>query len=101
MRQPLALLAACILIAAALTYVISAGEFERRDDPKIGRKVVVAGTYPRVAQSPVSPFAAVVAVPNGIVDAAGVLALVFIAGAAISVVDKTGALRGGVGWLAM
>ena len=38
--------------------------------------------------------------PKGIIDAAGVLALVFMAGAAVSVVDKTGALRGGVGWLA-
>ena len=100
MRHPLALLAACILVAAALTYIVPAGEFERRDDAKIGRKVVVAGTYHRVAQSPVSPFQALVAVPKGIVDAAGVLALVFMAGAALSVVDKTGALRGGVGWLA-
>ena len=47
-----------------------------------------------------SPFEALVAVPKGIVDAAGVLAMVFLAGAAVSVVDKTGALRGAVGWLA-
>jgi uncharacterized ion transporter superfamily protein YfcC len=100
MRHPLALLVACVLVAAALTYVVPAGQYERREDPKIGRTVVVAGTYHRVAQSPVGPFAAVVAVPKGIVDAAGVLALVFMAGAAISVVDKTGALRGGVAWLA-
>jgi len=100
MRHPLALLAACIIVAAALTYIVPAGEFERRDDAKIGRKVVVAGSYHRVAQRPVSPFQALVAIPKGIVDAAGVLALVFMAGAAISVVDRTGALRGGVGWLA-
>jgi uncharacterized ion transporter superfamily protein YfcC len=81
-------------VAAALTYIVPAGEFERRDDAKIGRKVVVAGSYHRVPQSPVNPFQALVAVPKGIVDAAGVLALVVMAGAAISVVDKTGALRG-------
>jgi len=100
MRHPLALLVACVIVAAALTYVVPAGQYERREDPNIGRTVVVAGTYHRVAQSPVGPFEAVVAVPKGIVDAAGVLALVFMAGAAISVVDKTGALRGGVAWLA-
>ena len=100
MRHPLALLATCILIAAALTYVVPAGQFERRDDPTIGRKVVVAGSYHRVERSPVNLFQALVAVPKGIVDAAGVLALVFMAGAAITVVDKTGALRGGVAWLA-
>jgi uncharacterized ion transporter superfamily protein YfcC len=101
MKHPLALLAACVLIAAALTYVVPAGEFERRDDPRINRKVVVAGSYHHVPQTPVSPFQAVVAVPKGIVDAAGVLALVFMAGAALSVVDKTGAMRAGVGWMAI
>jgi len=100
MRHPLALLSACILAAAVLTYVVPAGQFERRDDPKTGRKVVVAGSYHRVDPSPVDPFEALVAVPKGIIDAAGVLAMVFMAGAAVSVVDKTGALRGGVGWLA-
>jgi len=100
MRHPLALLLACVLIAAALTYVVPAGQFERRDDPAINRKVVVAGSFHRVPQSPVSPFDALVAVPKGFVDAAGVLAMVFMAGAAISVVDKTGALRGGVSWMA-
>jgi uncharacterized ion transporter superfamily protein YfcC len=100
MRHPLALLAACVLLAAALTYVVPAGQFERRQDPKINRTVVVAGSYHRVPQSPVSPFRALVAVPKGIINAADVLALVFMAGAALAVVDQTGALRGGVGWLA-
>jgi len=96
----MALLAACILTAAALTYIVPAGQYERREDPKINRTVVVAGSYHRVPPSPVNPFRALVAVPKGIMNAADVLALVFMAGAALSVVDKTGALRGGVGWLA-
>ena len=100
MKHPLALLLARVLTAAALTYVVQAGQFERRDDPAIDRKVVVAGSYHHIPQSPVTPFDALVAVPKGFVDAAGVLAMVFMAGAAISVVDKTGALRGGVGWMA-
>jgi uncharacterized ion transporter superfamily protein YfcC len=100
MRHPLALLMACILVAAALTYVVPAGQFDRRDDPKTGRKVVVAGSYHRVDPSPVNPFEALVAVPKGIIDAAGVLAMVFLAGAAVSVVDTTRALRGAVAWLA-
>jgi uncharacterized ion transporter superfamily protein YfcC len=100
MRHPLALLLACVAIAAALTYVVPAGEFERRDDPTIDRKVVVAGSFHRVPQRPVGPFDALVAVPKGFIDAAAVLAMVFTAGAAFSVVDKTGALRGGVSWMA-
>jgi uncharacterized ion transporter superfamily protein YfcC len=100
MRHPLALLLACVLTAAGLTYVVPAGQFERRDDPSINRKVVVAGSFHHIAQSPVSPFEALVAVPKGFIDAAGVLAMVFMSGAAVSVVDKTGALRGGVSWMA-
>ena len=87
MRHPFALLAACILVAAALTYVVPAGQFERREDPKIQRTVVVAGSYHRVPQSPVNPFQALVAVPKGIANAADVLALVFMGGAALAVVD--------------
>jgi uncharacterized ion transporter superfamily protein YfcC len=100
MRHPLALLLACVLIAAAMTYVVPAGQFDRREDPAINRTVVVPNSYHRIARSPVGAFDALVAVPRGLIDAAGVLAMVFMAGAAISVVDKTGALRGGIGWLA-
>jgi uncharacterized ion transporter superfamily protein YfcC len=100
MRHPLALLAACILVAAALTYVIPAGQFDRRDDPKTGRKVVVAGSYHRVEPSPVNPLEALVAVPKGVVDAAAIMALIFFAGSAVAVIDRTGALRTGVSWLA-
>ena len=64
MRHPLALLMACILVAAALTYVVPAGQFDRRDDPKTGRTVVVAGSYHRVNPTPVNLFEALVAVPN-------------------------------------
>src|SRR6516164_2379041 len=43
---------------------------------------------------------ALVAVPKGMVDAASVVFLVFLVGGAFTVVDDTGALRQGVGWLA-
>ena len=97
--HPLTLLVGFIALAAAMSYVLPAGQFDRRDDPVTGRKVVVAGTYHAVPQQPVSPFQAVVAIPKGFTDAASVIALVFLVGGAFGVVDKTGALRRGVGWL--
>ena len=97
--HPLTLLVAFIALAALMSYVLPAGQFERRDDPVTGRKVVVAGTYHSVPQQPVSPFQAVVAIPKGFADAASVIALVFLVGGAFGVVDQTGALRRGVGWL--
>ena len=98
--HPLTLLVAGVFIATALTYVLPAGEFERREDSATGRRVVVAGTYHAVPRAPVGPFQALVAIPKGIADAVSVICLVFIAGGAFTVVDKTGALRHGVDWLA-
>ncbi len=97
--HPLALLAGCILAAAAASYVLPSGRYERRDDPRTGRPVVVAGTYHPVPSSHVTPFQAVVAVPKGMADAAAVIFLVFLVGGAFTVVDRTGALRQAVDWL--
>jgi uncharacterized ion transporter superfamily protein YfcC len=89
----------CTLLAAALTWVLPAGEFQRRDDPVTGRSVVVAGTYQSVEPAPVGPFGALVAVPRGLTDAADVVFFVFLVGGAFGVVEQTGALRRVVDWL--
>lgn len=94
--HPLVLLLIGILLAAGLSYLLPAGQFERRDDPATGRSVVVAGTYHPVEPTPVGPFEAIVAIPRGMADAADVIFLVFLVGGAFMVVDQTGALRRGV-----
>jgi uncharacterized ion transporter superfamily protein YfcC len=88
--HPLALLVGCVLLAAALTWVLPAGKFERREDRATGRSVVIAGTYTRVEPHPVGPFQALVAIPKGIVDAASVIGLVFLIGGGFTVVERTG-----------
>lgn len=98
--HPLALLAACIALAAALTWVLPAGRYDRRVDPATNRSVVVPGTFHRVEPQPVGPFQALVAVPKGLADAGSVVFLVFLVGGAFAVVDRTGALRHAVGRLA-
>jgi len=89
--HPLVLLVGCILIAAALSHVVPAGRFERREDPATGRSVVVAGTYQRVAPAPVGAFQAIVAIPRGMADASAVVFYVFLVGGAFAVVEQTGA----------
>jgi uncharacterized ion transporter superfamily protein YfcC len=90
--HPLLLLLAGVGIAAILTWTLPAGEYDRRDDPATGRSVVVAGTYHRVAPAPVGPFAAVVAIPRGFVEAADVIAVILFVGAAWIVIDRIGTL---------
>lgn len=98
--HPLALLTAGILLAAALTWVLPAGAFDRVEDADTGRTVVVAGTYHAVERAPVGAFDAIVAIPRGLIDAAEVVFLVFLVGGAFVVIDQTGALRRGIDRLA-
>ncbi|MFL5562460.1 MAG: YfcC family protein [Gemmatimonadaceae bacterium] len=97
--HPLVLLLCAIGVAAVLTWILPAGDYDRREDPVTHRNVVVAGTYHSVARAPVGPFAAVVAVPRGIVEAADVIALILLAGGAWVVVDRIGSLGRLVGAL--
>lgn len=97
--HPLALLVGCLLLAALLTHLLPAGRFDRREDPATGRSVVVAGTYAPTEPAPVAAFQALVAIPRGMADAAGVIFYVFLVGGAFAVVERTGALGRLVGWL--
>ena len=91
--HPLVLLAGCVFLAALLSYILPAGEFDRHKDEATGRNVVVAGTYHKVEPNPVNLFRAVVALPRGMADAGDVIFLVFLIGGAFTVVDETGTLR--------
>jgi len=97
--DPLTLLVACVIVAAGLSYVLPAGEYQRREDPRTGRQVVVAGTYAPVESKPVGLFDAMVAIPRGMANAADVVFLILFGSAAFTVVDRTGALATGVSWL--
>lgn len=97
--HPLTLMLAFIALAAALSWVVPAGEFERREDPATGRSVVVPGTFHAVEPAPVGPFDALVAIPKGMQSAAEVVFLVFLVGAAFTVLDATGVLKRAVDWL--
>jgi uncharacterized ion transporter superfamily protein YfcC len=90
--HPLLLLLAAVAIAAALTWILPAGEYSRRDDPVTHRNVVVAGTYHVVPRAPVGPFAAAVAIPRGFIEGADVIAVVLFVGGAWVVVDRLGTL---------
>ncbi len=94
--HPLVLLGGCVILAAAASYVLPAGEFDRADDEATGQSLVVAGTYHAVKRTPVNLFDAMVALPRGMAEAGEVIFLVFLIGGAFTVVDESGALRRGV-----
>src|SRR5580765_1803518 len=88
-----------IAIAAGLTWILPAGEFDRRDDPATGRRVAVAGSYHAVEARPVGPFAAVVSVPRGFAAGAEVIGVVLCVGGAWVLVDRLGTMTAIVGAL--
>jgi uncharacterized ion transporter superfamily protein YfcC len=90
--HPLALLVSCVLLAAALTWILPAGKYQRREDPVTGRNLVVPGTYAPVEPTPVGLVDALDAIPKGMLDAGLIIFYVFLVGGAFSVVDRTGAL---------
>jgi uncharacterized ion transporter superfamily protein YfcC len=90
--HPLVLLLGVVGLAAVLTWVIPAGEYQRRTDSATGREVVVAGTYARVEAAPVGPKAALLAVPRGIIAGADVIITILFVGGAFALLEATGAL---------
>lgn len=93
--HPVVLLLVGIALAAVLTWLLPAGEYDRRDDPQTGRRLVVAGTFHRVAAAPVGPIAALVAVPRGLVAGAEVIVSVLFVGGAFALVEQLGTLARG------
>ncbi|HRX17762.1 MAG TPA: Na+/H+ antiporter NhaC family protein [Gemmatimonadales bacterium] len=92
MPHPVVLLVIGVALAAALTWIVPAGAYERAVDPETGRTVAVAGTYAPAPAAPVGPFGVAVAVPRGFVEGADVIATILFVGAAFFLLDKVGSL---------
>lgn len=90
--HPFVLLLGGVVVAAVLTWVLPAGEYQRVADPANGRAVVVPGTFAAVASAPVGVMATLVAVPRGIVSGADVIVTILFVGGAFAFLDATGAL---------
>ena len=84
-----------IFLAAACTYLLPAGTYER--DLTHPRQPVIAGTYKQADhQSSVGVLDVLVSIPKGMNDAAGIIFFVLFIGGALGVVERTGALAYGV-----
>ncbi len=97
--HPLVLLLGGVAVAALLTWVLPAGQYERRADEASGRELVVPGTYTEVEPAPASAWDALMGVPRGIVAGADVILTILLVGGAFALLDATGALSRLVGSL--
>jgi len=92
-----ALLFALVVLAAAATHVIPAGQYERIE--KDGRRLVDAASYHRVEPHPAGLGDVFLAFPRGLIEAAPIVFYIFLIGGAFGVVQATGAMEAAIGAL--
>lgn len=85
-----------IVLATLCTYIIPAGAFDKVKDAA-GRMVVNPASFHYVKQTPVNLFNMLMAVPRGLIEAASLTTFMLIFGAAIHLVNVTGAINAGLG----
>lgn len=86
-----AILLFIVILGAALSYVIPAGEYERVEVEN--RTEVVSGSFTNVEQNPVSLMDLFMAIPTGLNEAAGIIFYIFLIGGAFGVIRATGAIE--------
>ncbi|MEL7563734.1 MAG: hypothetical protein AAGU27_02460 [Dehalobacterium sp.] len=90
----LVLLFLVIVLAAALSYVIPAGQYERVVVD--GKTTVNPESFTYIEQSPVGFFGIFRAIPNGLMGAGTIVFLILLVGGAVEVITETGALKCGI-----
>ena len=95
-----------IIVVAALTWIIPAGQYERALNPSLGKDAPVPGTFHLVEPNPqglrailMAPIAGLYNPDTGMANAIDVAVFVLVIGGFLAVVTRTGAIDAGIGWL--
>jgi len=79
-----------VILTVVATWIVPGGQYQRVE--KDGRTVPVAGTFAFTSRNPQGLGALFVSPVKGFIDAAAIIAVVFVVGGAFSVIQKTGAV---------
>ncbi|HEV8238247.1 MAG TPA: C4-dicarboxylate ABC transporter permease [Thermoanaerobaculia bacterium] len=91
------LLFALTVVAAAVTWIVPAGEYARRDEA--GRRLVDPLSFHYVEPHPAAAGEVLLAWPRGLEATAAIVFYLFLIGGAFGVIQATGALEAGIGSL--
>lgn len=83
-----------LVVTAVATYFVPAGTYERETVDGVER--VVSGTFASTDQNPAGFMDVFLALQTGMVDSAGLIFLVLFAGGMFEVVERSGAITGGI-----
>lgn len=84
----LVMIYAVVRLVAAATWILPGGEYQR--EVREGRTLVVPGSYKEVPSNPQGLAAVLTAPVKGFVQAAQIIAFLFVIGGAFMIVEKTG-----------
>ncbi len=92
LRLPHTLILIYVMVALTVvaTWIVPGGEYDRVEQD--GRTMPVAGSYQRVESEPQGLGGLFVSPVRGFIDAAAIIAIVFIVGGAFNVIQQTGAI---------
>jgi len=85
-----------LVIVAAMTYIIPAGEYDRAVNELTGRTSVLPGSYHAVDRAPVGPFHMFVRIVDGFVNAGDIIFLIMFAAAWVFSILRGGAFDSGI-----
>ncbi len=95
-----------IVVVAALTWIIPAGQYDRALNPALGKEAPVPGTFHYVESAPqglravlMAPIAGLYDPATNMANAVDVAVFVLVIGGFLAVVTRTGAIDAGIGWL--
>lgn len=86
-----------IVVCTILTYIVPAGKFDRVEVEGTSQQIVVAGSYHKVEQSPVSFMGMFKAIPQGFVASASIIAMILFSAGAFQVMTESGAIENVLG----
>lgn len=86
----LVMIYAVVITVACTTWIVSGGEYKR--EVRNGRTLVVPGSYTAVANEPQGVGAVLVSPIKGFIQAANIIAFLFVIGGAFMVIQDTGAI---------
>lgn len=88
-----------IVLAAVLTWILPAGQFEREVVEGLSQPAVIPGSYAPVPQNGVGLWGVFLSIPQGMVGASSIIFLIMLSTAAFGIITETGALENGMGVL--
>ena len=92
----LVIMLGAILLAWILTFLIPQGTYQRIEQPESGRTTVVPGSFAPTAAPHPGVLDLFRSVPEGLIDQASLIALIFLLGGGFYVIEKSGALGQGL-----